>query len=83
MHTALRQLCVIITPLAVGTPPACKKGAKKSAPQKSGMGTATMDVGPMKPTPPPKTVTVSPKVLPIPADLPALRFNVVKLRATA
>lgn len=70
------------------SPMGCKQDKQTSAPQGATAGpTPTMDVPAKSPpprrTPPRRRLSVSPKVLPIPADMPALRFNVEKLRATA
>jgi hypothetical protein len=79
---ALPCLCALV--LAAGST-GCKKERQASAPQKTNTGSVSSMDTPDKREPPParRRIRVSPKVLPIPADMPALRFNVAKLRTTA
>lgn len=77
------HLLLWLSVLALGVAASgCKKEKQASAPKKGTSGPAASMNGPAKRTPPRRRIAVSPKVLPIPADMPALRFNVEKLRTT-
>ncbi len=85
MKSLLRLCAPCLLAATLAAAPGCK-GKKQAAADKTPTADrSSMDGAGKQRTPPVprRRVRVSPKVLPIPADMPALRFNVEKLRTTA